>query len=123
MSPATAPPPFIDRGGKPLLENPSSTVRKHSSHRVNPNDSERPLTSRCEWFSFRSANANDSYSRLTRALGDCVGMPKRFFYLGFQSMLINARVIRSPYVPYMLPLSIPYYNWIPCYGFPLLFFS
>ena len=35
-------------GGKPLLVNPSSTVRKPSSHRVNPNDSERPLTSKCE---------------------------------------------------------------------------
>ena len=76
-------------GGKPLLENPSSTVRKHSSHRVNPNNSERPLTSRCEWFSFRSVNANDSYSRLTRALGVNVSVSKRFLYLGFQSMLIN----------------------------------
>ena len=69
---------FTHGGGKPLLENPSSTVRKPSSHRVNPSDSEHSLTSRCEWFSFRSANANDSCLRLTCAIGLAVSASKGF---------------------------------------------
>ena len=50
MSPVTAPPHFYSRGGKPLLENPSSTVWKPSSLRVNPNDSEHSLTKGYAFF-------------------------------------------------------------------------
>jgi len=52
-----------------------------------------------------------------------VRVSKRFLHQGFQSMLINAWLIRSPYVPYMFPLSIPYYIRIPCFGLALVFFS
>ena len=57
------------------------------------------------------------------ARGLCRSRSKRFLYQCFKCRSINACLIRSPYVPYVFPLSIPLHNWIPCYGFPLLFFS
>ena len=52
-----------------------------------------------------------------------MSVSKRFLSSVFFYRSINAYVIRSPYVPYTFPLSIPLHNWIPCCGFPLVFFS
>lgn len=52
-----------------------------------------------------------------------MSVSKRFLYQCFKCRSINACLIRSPYVPYVFPFTIPLHNWIPCCGFPLVFFS
>ena len=75
LSPATAPPHFYTWGGKPLGGNPSSTVWKPSSHRVNPNDSECSLTKVMHFLHSLSHGRNRlSVVGVLRVLKCCLGL-------------------------------------------------